>query len=328
MTTENNENLMPEELAQRKKSADFKLVSHDMATLTEHNKEQQALFDSWKESHKRVQGQKQVEVDQEDEVEKPAFDLRDDRSQAPETPKAKQKPDEEVKPKPSRRGTKFGVDLIQERWATFEQQQAKALDGLNELDNKREDAQSRLDEFNEKHGSYLEQGVKKATGGDLKRMEHFKKLKEQQDSLQKGVDSIDKAIEKGRDRYQRDHHEFHSDAWGRIKQQGEVLEIPALVQKGDAMSKQHQDAHKAFAAKLPQDEAPKHTKSITAQKVEEYARLSDGIAQQAETDPVLQREISEGRNQVKQIGEDTAKRRVERQEERLPGHNHKHKQSI
>lgn len=325
MTTETNENLTPEELARRKHSADFKVVSHDMATLSEHDKEQKALFDSWKESQKRFPGQQHNEVDQEED-EKPVFDPRDDRSQAPEAPKAKQKPDEEVKPKPSRRGTKFGVDLIQERWATFEQQQAKALDGLNELDNKREDAQSRLDEFNEKHGSYLEQGVKKATGGDLKRMEHFKKIKEQQDSLQKGVDSIDKAIEKGRDRYQRDHHEFHSDAWGRIKQQGEVLEIPALVQKGETMSKQHQEAHKAFAAKLPADEAPKHTKSITAQKVEEYARLSDDIAQQAETDPALQREISEGRNQVKQIGEDTAQRRAERQEERLP--NHKHKQSI
>jgi hypothetical protein len=321
MTTETNENLTPEELAQRKHSAAFKTVSHDMAMLGEHDREQKALFDSWNESQKRIPGQQHNEVDQEDE--KPAFDPRDDRRQAPEAPKAKQKPDDEVKPKPSRRGTKFGVDLIQERWATFEQQQAKALEGLNDLETKRDDALSRLDEFNGKHGDYLEQGYKKATGGDLKKMEHFRKLLEQQVSLQKGVDGLDKAIDQGRDRYQRDHHEFHSDAWGRIKQQGQVLEIPALVQKGEAMSKQHQDAHKAFAAKLPTDETPKHTKSITAQKVEEYARLSDDIALKAETNPALQREISEGREQVEKIGEDTDKRRRERQEERLPGHKHK-----
>lgn len=325
MTTEINENMSPDELAKRKKSVDFKAVANDIALLTQHNQDEQKLFDSWKEGQKLANGpQRSGEVDQEDD--KPPVDLYDDRNQAPEAPKAQSNPDDEAKPKPSRRGTKFGVDLIQERWATFEQQQAKALDGINDLQQKREDSVARLEEFNEKHGDYLGQGYKKATGGDLKRMEHFKKLLEQQVSLQKGVDSIDKALDQGRDRYQRDHHEFHGDAWNRIKQQGEIMALPALVEKGEAMTNQHQEAQKGFAAKLPADEAPKHTKSITAQKVDEYARLSDDIAQKAETDPALKSEITQGRDLVKKIGEDTAQRRAERQDERLP--NHKLKQSV
>lgn len=325
MTNESNDNLTPDEKARRAKSPDFNAITKEMHRLAKSEHDNAQLTEAWKKGQKTPALQAQAEeVDQD---EKPAVDLYDDRNaaQTPETPKQSPKA-EEIKSKPSQRGTKHGADLIQERWATFEQSQAKALDGIREMETKRDDAQEKLDEFNEKHGDYLSKSIKQATGGDLRRMEHYKKLQDQQRGLEKSVAGVDKALEQSRDRYQRDHHEFHGDAWSRIRQQGEVMGQQELIKKADSMAQQHSKAQSNYGQKLPAQEEVRHTKSITAQKVEEYARLSGDLAQRAEHDPALQREIAQGRDQVKQIGEDTAQRRAERQDERIP--NHKIKQSV
>lgn len=325
MTNESNENITPEEKAKRAKGPDFNEIAKQIQRLAKSEGDNAQLVEAWKMGKKTPALQAQAEeVDQD---EKPAVDLYDDRNaaQAPEAPKKSPKA-EEVKSKPSQRGTKHGVDLIQERWATFEQGQAKALDGIRELETKRDDAQQRLNEFNKQHGDYLGKSIKQATGGDLRRMEHYKKLRDQQEGLEKGVAGVDKALEQSRNSYQRDHHEFHAAAWNRIRQQGEVMGQQELIKKADTMAQQHSKAESDYGKKLPAQEEVKLTRSITSQKVEEHERLSNDLSVRAEHDPALQRDIAQGREQVKKIGEDTAQRRVERQDERIP--NHKIKQSV
>lgn len=323
MTTENTKKTQK---AKANQAVDQDInFTQEMRLLARSEEENNKLLEQWKKGQKTTLAQALDEEVEQDE--KPAVGLYDDRNQErPDEAQKKHEQVEELKPKPSQRGTKFGADLIPERWATFEQSQAKALDGIRELELKRDGEQAKLDEFNEKHGDYLSKSIKQATGGDLGRMAQYKKLREQQDALQKGVDVIDKSLEQSRDRYQRDHHEFHADAWGRVRQQGEVIGNAELIAKADSMAKHHTQTKDEHTAKLPAEQQVQHTRSVTAQKVEERARLSEDLKQRAEHDPELKRDIDQGREQVEKIGQDTAKRREERQQEHLP--NHKHKQSM
>lgn len=321
-----NETITPEDEAMRAMAAKKKPLLDEMQRLAKNREEHDKLTNAWKKGLK-TPAMLEGEVDGQEE--KPAVDLHDDRNQPqPTAPAVKPQGAEETKPKPSRRGTKVGADLIQERWSTFEQSQAKALDSMRDLEVKRDEAQVGLDKFNEKHGDYLSKSIKQATGGDMELIKHYNKLREQQQALEKGVAGHDKILEQSRDRYQRDHHEFHADAWGRIRQQAEAMGQTEFIPKAESMSQEHSQASQEFSKKLPADEGVKYTRSLTEQNVEEHQRISKDLKDRAAHDPALQRDIEQGREQVKKIGEDTAQRRAERQEERLPGHNHKHKQSI
>lgn len=317
MANDIKKNLSPEELAQLKDSIDVNDIIQEMRRLGQSDKQLASQVQAWKQGSKQSLAQSQDVEEEFDE--KPLVDLFDDRNKprAPDAPNAKIS--DEVKPKPARRGSKFGPDLIQERWATFEQAQAKALDGITNMERNRDEAQVKLKEFNDKHGDYLDQSIKQATRGNLEGIEHYKKLQNQQKSLQNSVDGYDKILEQSRDRYQRDHHQFHEDSWDRIRQQGEVLNQPALIVKAEEMSRTHRDANQDFSRKIPADEQ-KHTRSITAQKVEHYERLSSEVSQRANLDPELQKEIDSNRAAAKKIGEETTQRRQERHEDRLQNH--------
>lgn len=317
MANDIKENLTPEELAQLKDSLDVNDIIQEMRRLGQSDKQLASQVQAWKQGSKQPLTQSQDVEEEFDD--KPLVDLFDDRNKPRVAAAPTAKISDEVKPKPARRGSKFGPDLIQERWATFEQAQAKALDGITDLERKRDEAQVKLKEFNDKNGDYLNQSIKQATGGDLTRIEHYKKLQDQQKSLQQGVDGFDKILEQSRDRYQRDHHQFHEDSWNRIRQQGEILKQPALVVKAEEMSRTHRDANQEFSKKLPAGEQ-KHTKSITAQKVQHYERLSSEVSQRAELDPELRKEIDSNRAVAQKIGEETTQRRQERHEDRLPNH--------
>lgn len=318
-----NEKRTPEE--QEEFASQVKPLFAAMRILAGSRKHLDHVVDAWSKGKKTPS---QQALEEEFELsQKSAVALHQDQPTTQPPPPPKAAPQAEMpEHKPSRRGTKYGADLISERWASFEQAQAKALDGIRDMESRRDESQAKLDAFNEKHGDYLNQSVKQATGGDLKRMEHYKKLQEQQQQLVKGLASQDKSLDQARNRYQRDHHEFHADSWNKIRERAEIMGQKAFIPEATKRAELHKNSYNDFNSKLPGDESIKHTKSITAQKVEEHERLSDELKQRAKEDPSLQKDIDQGLEQVKKIGEETEKRRVERQEGPKPDHKQKHKQ--
>lgn len=324
-----NEELISEAQAKQKGESLLKL-REAARKLTEHDQAQGELFKAWAEGQKiaaqPAPGQPGLEEDGDDQPKRlAADDYRDrkpDDSGIPQNVEKAQPQEEQKLPKQSPTSNQFGLEGIQERWKTFEQKQAKAMQGISQLEQGVENAQDKLTKFEEKHGDYLAKSKKQATGGDPAKIKAYDKLKSDYEKLQDEVGAGEKNLENARKQYQVDHHSFHSDSWKRIGNQAKVDGVAPFGEKAEQKAQEHAQQAAEFEKGLP---AQVFTRSVTDQKVADEAERSNSIREKAETDPVLRKEIANGLELAQSIGQDTQRRTESRADELQERHKIKQK---
>jgi hypothetical protein len=298
--------------------------------LAKHDHDQSELFKAWSEGQKikaqQVPGQV-INGDGDDAQEKhlASDDYRDRKPGDTEIPfddSKAENPDNHNLPKQSPTSNQFGLEGIQERWKDFEQKQAKAMQGINQLEQGMENAQDKLTKFEEKHGDYLAKSKKQATGGDPTKIKAYDKLKSDYEKLQDEVGAGEKSLENARKQYQKDHHTFHGDSWNRVAEQAKVDGFAPFVDKAERKAQEHHEHASELEKQLP---AEVFSRSVTAQKVADEVERSNDIRQKAVTDPTLRKEIANGLELAQSIGQDTQRRTESRADELQQRHKIKQK---